>query len=55
MVLGCRVPNAERVIFAAGEKVVLARVQRETRDGVVVAFEVAEVGVVVGREVADGI
>jgi len=34
---------------------VLAGVERKARDGFLVAFEVAKIGVIMSREVADGI
>lgn len=53
VIFGGGVPDAEGVVFAAGEEVVGTGVESEGGHGLGVAFEVAEVGVVVGGEVAD--
>jgi hypothetical protein len=45
---GSGIPDTDCVVFAAGDEVVLAWMERETRDVFLVAFEVAQVGVVVG-------
>jgi len=52
---GSSIPDSDRIIFAAGEEVVLTRMQRETRDVLFMAFEIAEVGVVMSREISYGV
>jgi len=55
VVFGRCVPDAEGVVFAAGDEVVGAGVEGEGSDGLGVALEVAEIGVVVGRKIANSI
>jgi len=52
-IFGCCVPDPESVVFGAGDEMVCARVEGETRDVFLVAFKIAEVGIVMGGEVAD--
>lgn len=54
-VLGLRVPEADGVVLGAGDEVVAAGMDGEAGDCGVVAFKVADEGVVVGGQVADGV
>lgn len=53
--LGRRVPEAHRVVLAAGDEVIVPRVRGQAGDAALVALEVADKGVVVGREVSYGV
>lgn len=51
-VLGRYIPYPDSVVFTTGEEVVLAWMEREARDGIVMTFKVPQVRVIMGGKIS---
>jgi hypothetical protein len=54
-VVRLEIPQTDGIIFAAREKLILSWMQRDTGYGGGVALEITNVGVVMGRQISDGV